>query len=428
MTNRLDEYLKPMNKAGSSFYAIIAILVAVIAFGAYALSIQLSEGHTVSGLDDIGFGGATWGLYVTMLVYFIGISYAGISVSAAVRLLGLKQYKPVARMGEILSVIGILMGSLAIIFDLGQPLRGLIFIFQYGRIGSPLFFTMSVIAGAYLFSTLVFMYITSRRDSFILKSKGLGTGWVNSLISGGYKDTAKSREKHDTATRYLSMAILPLLVMAHSFLGFNLGLQIARPGWFGAIQAPAFIAIAAASGIGALIIIAAVFRRAYKLQNILNDKIFQGLGAFMGATTGVYIYLLISEIYVMRYSSGVEEGLIANALLFGEYALLYWAEILSFSAAFAIIFAMFVRKSYSVGGIVIAAVLVNIGSINARQLLLIPSQTIGTLLPYPHGIYIPSWVELSVVSGLLALGILVFAVVSKIYPVIELPEDIGGES
>jgi molybdopterin-containing oxidoreductase family membrane subunit len=428
MTNKLDAYIKPMQKAGGAFYAFLAIMVAVIALGAYALSLQLTQGHTVSGLDDIGFGGASWGLYVTMLVYFIGISYAGISVSAAVRLLGKTEYKPVARMGELLSVIGILLGSLAIIFDLGQPLRGLINIFQYGRIGSPLFFTMSVIAGAYLFSTLIYMYITTRRDATILKSRGLGAGWLNSIISSGYRDTETSRQKHESASRYLSMAIIPLLVMAHSFLGFNIGLSVARPGWFGAIQAPAFIAIAAASGIGALIIIAAVFRRFHKMQDIITDNIFKGLGAFMGAATGVYIYMLISEMYVMRYSSTVEEGIIANSLLFGEFSTLYWTEILSFAAAFTIIFAMFVRKSYNVGGIVVSAVLVNIGAVIARQLILVPSQTIGSMLPYAVGAYIPSWVELSVVAGLFALGAFAYALISKVYPLIELPEDVGGES
>lgn len=427
MAKKLDAYLKPMNKAGTAFYGFLAVMVAVIAVGAYALSLQFSQGHTVSGLDDIGAGGASWGLYVTMLVYFIGISYAGISVSAAVRLLGKTEYKPVARMGELLSVIGILLGSLAILFDLGQPLRGLINIFAYGRIGSPLFFTMSVIAGAYLFSTLVYMYITTRRDASILKSKGLGAGWLNSILSSGYKDTAASRQKHETASRYLSMAILPLLVMAHSFLGFNIGLTVARPGWFGAIQAPAFIAIAAASGIGALIIIVAVFRHFHKMQDILTDNIFKGLGAFMGAATGVYIYMLIAEMYVMRYSSTVEEGIIANALLFGEFAPLYWIELLSFAAAFTIIFAMFVRKSYNVTGIVVSAILVNIGAVIARQLILVPSQTIGSQLPYAIGVYTPTWVELSVVAALFALGAFAYALISKVYPLVELPEDVGGE-
>ncbi len=427
-TERLESYLKPLGRTGGRFYGLMAALLAVIALGAYALNIQFTEGHYVSGMGDIGSGGAAWGIYIGMVVYFIGISYAGISVSAAVRLLGLDTYKPVARIGELLTVVALILGSLAIVFDLGQPVRGLINMFQYGRLMSPLFFTFSVIATGYLWATLVFMYISGRRDAAIMKQKKIRAPWLFSILSGGYTDTSRVREKQTRALRWLAIGILPLLVLAHSFLGFLYGLQGGRPGWFGAIQAPAFVTVAAASGIAALIIIAAIIRRVYGMQDVLKMDMFKGLGTFMGAVTGVYIYMIIAEMYVMRYASPYEEGLIAEAMLFGQFAPAFWTEIFSFVGAFLIIFVMFARKSYSLGGIVTSAVLVSIGALLARNLIIIPSQVIGMMLPYATGVYIPSWIEISVVTMLFALGILIYGIFTKVFPINELPDESGGES
>ncbi len=41
-------------------------------------------------------------------------------------------------------------------------------------------------------------------------------------------------------------------------------------------------------------------------------------------------------------------------------------------------------------------------------------------LPYRHGSYFPTWVEFSVVAGLVAFGIMVFLVFLKIFPIVPL--------
>jgi hypothetical protein len=71
---------------------------------------------------------------------------------------------------------------------------------------------------------------------------------------------------------------------------------------------------------------------------------------------------------------------------------------------------------------VTSGVLVNLAAIAKRYLIVVPSQTHGTLLPYETGSYSPTWVEYSVVLGLLALGTLLFAIFMKVFPIIELPK------
>ena len=71
---------------------------------------------------------------------------------------------------------------------------------------------------------------------------------------------------------------------------------------------------------------------------------------------------------------------------------------------------------------VVSGVLVNLAAIGKRFLIVVPSQTHGTLLPYGVGSYSPTWVEYSVILGLLALGALLYILFMKVFPIMEIPE------
>ncbi|MEE9154636.1 MAG: polysulfide reductase, partial [candidate division NC10 bacterium] len=78
------------------------------------------------------------------------------------------------------------------------------------------------------------------------------------------------------------------------------------------------------------------------------------------------------------------------------------------------------------GVIVLSGVLVNLAAIGKRVLIVLPSQTHGTLLPYVTGSYSPTWVEYSVILGLLALGALLYTLFMKVFPIMEIPEYAAG--
>jgi len=120
-------------------WAILAVIAAVMLFaGIYAYTRQLIDGEAVTGLADIGTGGgATWGLYVIFLVYFIGVSFAGISIAAITRLFNVEQLKPITRIALLITIISIFLGALLVIIDLGQPLRGLTNLWLYAMPSSP---------------------------------------------------------------------------------------------------------------------------------------------------------------------------------------------------------------------------------------------------------------------------------------------------
>jgi len=103
-----------IGRFSAGLYLLIVILLAVIALGIYAFSRQLSEGLIVTGMRDLGtMAGATWGLYITFDIYFVGLSFAGIIVVVMIRLLNLTNLKPISRMAKLLMVTSLVMVGLS---------------------------------------------------------------------------------------------------------------------------------------------------------------------------------------------------------------------------------------------------------------------------------------------------------------------------
>src|SRR4030042_1958454 len=123
----------------------MAIALVIVGVGLFAYSRQLTQGLAVTGRGDIGTaGGSAWGLYIGFDVYFVGVSFAGISIAALIRLLNLERLKPIARIAETLTVISLILAALIILVDLGQPGRGIVNLFRYARPESPFFGTFTL--------------------------------------------------------------------------------------------------------------------------------------------------------------------------------------------------------------------------------------------------------------------------------------------
>ncbi|MBC8231291.1 polysulfide reductase NrfD, partial [bacterium] len=179
--------------------------------------------------------------------------------------------KAVSRIAELLTVVSLILAGFVILPDMGRPWRGIVNLFLYARPQSPFFGTFTLVIAGYLFASLVYLYLDGRRDAAICARRI--TGWRRNfyrLWAAGYKDTPAEQERHNRASFWLGIAILPLLVTAHSTLGFIFGLQVARPGWFSALQAPGFVILAGVSGVGLLIVIVAILRRLMGAKEQLN--------------------------------------------------------------------------------------------------------------------------------------------------------------
>lgn len=430
MTTKTERLPYGIGHFTAGLYLLIVVLLLLIGLGIYAFSRQLIEGLVVTGMRDTGtMGGSPWGLYIIFDIYFVGLSFAGITVAVLIRLLNLKHLKAVSRMAELLTVVSLILAGFVILPDLGRPWRGIVNLFLYARPQSPFFGTFTLVIAGYLFASLVYLYLDGRRDAAICAS--MVRGWRRNfyrLWAAGYQDTPAEQERHTRASFWLAIAILPLLVTAHSTLGFIFGLQIARPGWFSALQAPSFVILAGVSGVGLLIVIVAILRRLMGAKEQLNLDVFKWLNNFLMVLIIAYLYFMVVEWLTSSYAAHHQEMNISTTLLTGRFAWLYWLSVAFLGIPLILLFGQFVRRRYSLPLIVLSGVLVNLAAIGKRFLIVVPSQTHGNLLPYEVGSYVPTWVEYSVILGLFALGTLLYVLFVKMFPIMEMPEPAeGGE-
>lgn len=411
-------------------WAILAVIAAVMLFaGIYAYTRQLIDGEAVTGLADIGTGGGvTWGLYVIFLVYFIGVSFAGISIAAIIRLFNVEQLKPISRIALLITIISIFLGALLVIIDLGQPLRGLTNLWLYARPGSPQFYTFTLVISGYLFASLVYFFLASRKDAAICAKTPGKLQWFHRSWAAGYEDTRGERARRKRVSWLLAFAILPLLVVAQLVGGFIFGFQGGQAGWFSALQAPGFLVIAGIAGIGLVIVVTAIVRKALKLEQQISPSVFRWLGNLLWIMTVTYLCLLIVEVLTATYASPGAEQRIYDVILFGEYAWAFWLSAVLLVFIILSIFTQWISGRYSIPLIILAGVLANVVSILRRYVIVVPSQTHGTLLPYEAGSYSPTWIEYTIILGLIGLGILLFIGFMKVFPILEIPEKKEGGS
>jgi molybdopterin-containing oxidoreductase family membrane subunit len=378
----------------------------------------------VTGMRNVGtMGGASWGLYITMVVYFIGVSFAGITIAAMIRLFDLRTLRPIARLAETLTVVSLLLGAIAIIVDLGQPLRGIVNLFRYARPQSPFFGTFSLVIAGYLFASMIYLYLGARADAAeMARQPGRLQGFYR-LWAAGYQDSEDERARHRQTSFWLAIAIIPLLVIAHSTLGFVFGLQVGRPGWYGTLQAPAFVVLAGVSGLGHVIVVSALVRKMVGDKSRIGLDVFAMLGKFLLALVVVYLYFMSVELLTLLYATPEVEKQLSDALLTGQYAWLYWGAVAMLVIPAAGLAWQALTRRWNVGWLIAFGIAVNVAAIAKRYLIVVPSQTHGTLLPYEPGSYSPTWVEYSVVLGLFGLGALMLGIFFKVFPPLPLHRD-----
>ncbi len=409
---------RPSVRMGAGTVLVALLACAVVALGIYGYAQQRLHGDIVSGLRTIGQGGAAWGLYIVFDITFVGLAVGGIVFMSIVRLFHLQQLRPLMRMAQVLTLASLGMAGLCVIADLGRPLHGLMNFPRYARTMSPFFGTFSLVTCTGSVATFIYLWLDSRADAAACAARGGPFRPIHRLWAAGFRNTAAEHERHRRTSWWLSLALLPFMVVGMSTLGFVFGIQGARPGWFSTLQAPGFVVLALLSSLGILVVMAAVTRRGNPSE--IPAEVFRKLGNALWMMAIVYLYIVAIEELTAGYAASEAETRVANATIAGPWATTFWFAMACFVVPTALLFVQFLRRSSSVALTVTCALLFNVAAVLKRFLLVVPSQTDGLLLPYRSGSYAPSWVELAVVGGLIALGLLACLAFARLLPIVPL--------
>jgi molybdopterin-containing oxidoreductase family membrane subunit len=379
----------------------------------YAYVVQLRYGLLATGMRDVVF----WGFYIFNFVFWIGVSHVGALISAILRLTNAGWRTPVTRLGELVTISALMMGALMIVIDMGRPDR-ILFLIAYGRFQSPLVWDVIGVV-TYLTGGFIYLYIPTipdfarMRDRLGQVSSTLKTR-IYSLLAVGWRGTLEQRQRLDKAQKIMTVMIIPVAVSVHTVVSFVFAMTL-RPGWDSTVLAPNFVIGALFSGIGAVIIVMAVFRRFYHLEEYITEKHFRYMSYLLLVLLFSYFYFVLVEYLTVGYKLRIEEKHLFTLLLVGKNAVWFWLFFLNafvFSA-----FLLLFQRGPTVPRIVTAAVLVNIAMWIKRFVIVIPTLEIP-LMPYEFefAIYTPSWVEISISIAGFAGFALIFALFAKFMP------------
>ncbi|MFQ6052966.1 MAG: NrfD/PsrC family molybdoenzyme membrane anchor subunit [Candidatus Bathyarchaeia archaeon] len=394
-----ERLLGPLTRTGGNFFTFVAALLAVEAWAAFAWWTQVSYGFQVTGLNNT----VVWGLYIANFVFLIGISHAGILISATVRILKLRRYRPVARMAEVLTLVSLVMAVLSVVADLGRPDRWYNMLLSI-QISSPLAWDFTFIALYFTLSAL-YLFLSLRDD--IARCEGSAAwrrGLFRLLMRIYDKVTPRDHEKYEGMLNRFALVVLPFPVFGSGMVvPFIFSVLVAKPTWNVPFFGPYFLS--------------ALFRRVYDWEEVLRPEVFRGLGDIMIVLIPVYVYFTFLEQFTSQYVRAATELAVSDYLLSGPYALIFWSMVIfGFIVPF---FVLIASRSRTVNGVYLAALMVSIGLWIKRVIIVVPT-LVQPNLPFDIGSYNPTWVEWSVLVGIFAFGALLYSMFVKLFPIIEL--------
>jgi len=413
-TPQVDQHLlEPLRKTSGRFYLLIAGLSAVVGLGVYAYWWQLQHGLSVTGLTDR----VSWGLYISNLVFFIGISYGGTLTSAILRLTHAEWRRPITRLAETTTVAALVVATASLLPDLGRPDR-LPNLALYWRIESPLIWDFVGIS-TYLVGALLYLYLPLIPDLAAARRElrlGALRSFLYRLLGGGWTGTRLQKRSLEKAIGMMAIIIIPVAVSVHTVLSWIFGMTL-RVGWHTAIFGPYFVAGAIFSGIATVIIAMAVFRRVYRLERYITVKHFRNLGLMLLVLDLVIIYFTLSEYLTAAYGAEERDILWLEVLSTGPYAVLFWSMLVGGFIVPAILLAF--RRTIT--GIVFASALVTVAMWLERFLIVVPTM-MTPQMGFSWNLYTPTWVEWSITAAGFAGFALLCAVFSKLFPIISMWE------
>lgn len=355
-------------------------------------SLVFWNGLWITNLTDL----VPWGLWITIDLSSIALSAGAFTLCAAVYLLGLKRYQPIARTATFVGLIGYSMAMLSLLLDIGRPDRfwhALVYWNEHSLLWEV---TMCVVL--YL-TVLVFesMPIFASFD------------WLKKRFP---KLAEKMSHLHHYAP-YLAIAGLLLSMLHQSSLGATYGVIKARPFWYKPEMSVLFMASAIVGGIS-LTLFASMLAARLTPKAKINDILIERVSYFVAWALVVYLYFRFWDALAQNYTyePGRTEGL--HLLTGGPLSFNFWiVEILLGMVIPAIMLLTPYTRRHPFWrmvalGLVVCGVVAYRWDTNLSGLLVVISYLPGEpAIAYTS--YRPSLVELITGSGIVAFGLLAFS-------------------
>ena len=422
-----DDLLSPVIRSPKWFWMTVGSLGLIMLLGLSGYVWELYSGLGVTNISRPVY----WGAYITNFVFWIGISHAGIMISAILRLTQAEWRRPITRAAEVLTVFALTAALMAApLVHTGRPWRAFlptpwILPYDFARgiwpnIRSPFVWDPMAIS-TYLVASSLFILVALLPDLAIIRDRSTGVRrTIYSFLCLGWRGTPRQWKLQIAAGILLSALVLPVFVSVHSIVSWDFAVQIGAEGWHSTIFAPYFIIGAIHSGVAAVATLMVVMVWVWKLHKYITPDHFDAIGRLLIVVGLTWFFFFFLEWVFALYT--LEDPEIAMRKL--QVFQWPWSGlfVIFLVTAFIIPVTAWLFKAVrrNLLCMFITTILVNIGMWLERFLIIVPGLMRRTHLIFDWGSYQPSIIELLMVAATFAwlcLGMLVF---SKFFPLVPL--------
>ncbi|MGE5074019.1 MAG: NrfD/PsrC family molybdoenzyme membrane anchor subunit [Anaerolineae bacterium] len=377
----------------TAWAAWVALLLLVMGAAAYTGIQVFLKGLWITNLTDL----VPWGFWITLDLSSIALSAGAFTLCAAVYLIGLKRYQPIARTATFVGLIGYTMAMLALLLDIGRPDR-----FWHALIywnDHSLLWEVTMCVMLYL-SVLLFESLPIFANFDWLKKR-------MPRLAGLMSQT------HHYAP-YLAIAGLGFSMLHQSSLGAVYGVLKARPFWYKPEMAVLFMFSAIVGGISLTLFASMVASRLTSKAKI-NDVLIERVSYFVAWALVGYFYFRFWDAFAQHYTyePGRTEGL--ELMTGGSLSFNFWfiEMLLGTAVPMILLLTPYTRKHpfwrMAALGMVVLGVIAYRWDTNLSGLLVVISYLPGqTQIQYTS--YFPSLIELISGLGIVAYGLLAFSI------------------
>ena len=412
------------------YWMLVGFLFVVFATGMGAAGFMVNRGLGVTGLNRPGM----WGFMLVNFVFWVGISHAGIMLSAILRLSQAEWRRPATRIAEVLTIFSLMNALMVPIFHSGRPWRTLYwdFPFDFARgiwpdVRSPFVWDPAAIV-TYLTSTILFVYVALLPDFALARDRTTGVrSFIYGALSLGWRGYPRQWKMQIIAGFLLSALILPVFVSVHSIVSWDFAVSQSVEGWHSTVFAPYFVIGAVWSGVGAVVTAMIVLRFLFHWENYIRPDHLDALGRLlMVVGIGWWFFTCLELIFSLFGLHGGEQALRTMQWYEPPYSWLWLLFIIS-GFFFPVPMLMFraVRRSFM--WMTVVTISINIGMWLERFMIIVPGLARKQELSFSWATYHPSIVEILFIIGSFAFASMMLLLFGRFVPLVPVYDIKEGE-
>ena len=383
---------------GLAYQIYLCILAALMVLGVYAYFVQLKIGMAVTNMSDI----VSWGFYIANFTFLVGVAAAAVMIILPSYIFKDKDLHKVVIVGEVVAIGALVMCLMFVFVDLGAPWNA---------------WHMMPIIGLFNWPTSLLTWDVLVLNGYL----------VLNLLVPAYILYCHYYHRKPNDKLYLPLVFISIfwafgihLVTAFLYQGLP-----ARPFWNNPLMGPRFLASAFAAGPALIIIVLNIVQSTTSFR--VEDQAFNKIRRISVVAAIINLIMLFSEVFKEFYlpTHHSQPAIYLYFGLKGHTALVPWIWTAIVMNVIGTLTMAFNPGKNSPKVLVPACVLLFLGIWIEKGIgLIVPG-----LVPSPLGEvvnYAPSWVEVSITLGILALGIFVVSLLLKPALIIEQRYE-GGE-